>query len=133
MGHHIFKNFVLLIIYRIYSYPICWTTMIEFLLFDINYCNIQTRRFEKFSPGGPLLAHTTQSDRCAGGALTGPCRYATYCTNEVAPMRDAKVDAPTNPAQHRRSAERGAAYHRQVQRYLVSAKISLIRNSPIND
>jgi len=66
--------------------------------------NVQgQKRYEKIFTGGPVLAHTTQSDRCASGALTGLCRYATYCTNEVAPMRDAKVVAPTNSTQHRRS------------------------------
>ncbi|EGI64837.1 hypothetical protein G5I_06736 [Acromyrmex echinatior] len=67
------------------------------------YRNVQGQKIREIFTGGPVLAHTTQSDRCASGALTGLCRYATYCTNEVAPMRDAKVVAPTNPTQHRRS------------------------------
>lgn len=89
------------------------------------------RNFQEFS--SRVVVHcsrilTTQSDRCA---LTGfRRRYATYCTNEAAPTRDAKVDAPTNSTQHRRSAELerkregGAAYRRQVQRYLLCTNIS---------
>lgn len=50
-------------------------------------------------------------------------RYATYCTNEVAPMRGAKVDAPTNSAQHRRSAkergERGEEREGEKRRFIA--------------
>lgn len=81
--------------------------------------NIRGRKIRGIFTGGPPLAHSTQPDRCAAGALTGPSRYATYCTNEVAPVRDAKVDAPANS---RRSAERS---------WLIVAKFSDVSRVPL--
>lgn len=90
----------------------------------------------EFLPGWSTRsrAHSTQSDRCATGALTWLCRYATYCTNEVAPMREMPRSMHQRTRRSIDAATKERGFTSPVQGYLLCTYIgytSLRVNTPL--